>query len=295
MVGFVRRVLPLAVLVAAASLVGAQDVANPYYTFWSREKPGATAVYKETTRLSGAETADVRTVTYKLAELNDREAVVETRVLKQETFGFVGAAPGLHVYPARMSRALLEEVLEETGAKGVAAVLKVGDRELDVMALSGSLRKGGREVDFKLWLSDEVPGAFVKRVRTTKVNGEVVAETAMDLVAFTAPARGALPPADGLAAPVVRVRSLEPGAGPTPCARITVRLPAAARLYADGVPCPLTGETRTFDTPRLEPGVRYTYLLNGEVTWDGVPLTVSRRIFMRAGEEVVVDLRDLFK
>jgi hypothetical protein len=55
MVVLLRRVLPLIVLVVAAPLSSAQDlVANPYYQFWSKSKPGATAVLKETTKLSGA-------------------------------------------------------------------------------------------------------------------------------------------------------------------------------------------------------------------------------------------------
>jgi hypothetical protein len=54
MVAFLRRVLPLVVLGAAAPLVSAQDqAANPYSRFWSRSKPAATVVLKETTRLSG--------------------------------------------------------------------------------------------------------------------------------------------------------------------------------------------------------------------------------------------------
>src|SRR4030095_6781199 len=124
MVVFLRRVLPLVVLVAAAPLVSAEDrVTNPYHKFWSQSKPGATVVLKETPKLSGAaaesapEGTDVKTVTYKLAELNDEKAVVETRVTQQENFGYVESAPTRHIYPAKMSKAVLEDLLEETGAK----------------------------------------------------------------------------------------------------------------------------------------------------------------------------------
>jgi hypothetical protein len=187
-----RRVLPLVVLVVAAPPASAGDqVANPYYKFWSKSKPGATVVLKETTKLSGAaaasapEGADVKTVTYKLAELNDEKAVVEARVTQKEDFGYVESAPTRHIYPAKMSKAVLEDLLAETGAKGVAATLKVGDKELKVMALTGTMKKkGGEEVDFKTWLSDEVPGGIVKRLRTTKVNGEVVAVTTVELESY---------------------------------------------------------------------------------------------------------------
>jgi hypothetical protein len=100
MVALLRRVLPPVVLAVAAPLASAQDqVANPYYKFWSRSKPGATAVLKETTKLSGAAAAaapdgtDVKTVTYKLVELNDKRAVVEARVTTREDFGYVESAP----------------------------------------------------------------------------------------------------------------------------------------------------------------------------------------------------------
>jgi hypothetical protein len=84
-----------------------------------------------------------------------------------------------------MSKAVLQDLLEETGAKGEAGTLKVGDKELKVMVLAGNLKKkGGEEVEFKIWLSDEVPGAVAKRVRTTKLNGEVVAETTVELESY---------------------------------------------------------------------------------------------------------------
>jgi hypothetical protein len=189
-----RRVLPLVALVAAASLASAEEqVTNPYYKFWSKSKPGATVVLKETTKLSGAAAAaaaegtDAKTVTYKLAELNDKRAVVETRVIQQEDFGYVESAPTRHIYPAKMSKEALQDLIAETGAKGEAATLKVGDKELKVMALTGTMKKkGGEEVDFKIWLCDEIPGGIAKRVRTTKLNGEVVAVTTMEVEAYKA-------------------------------------------------------------------------------------------------------------
>jgi hypothetical protein len=190
MMAFLRHALPVIVLVAVARPVSAEDVDNPFYTFWSKSKVGATVVHKETTKLSGPaadsapDATDIKIVTYKLVELNKDEAVVEARVKQEENFGFVESAPTRHIYPAKMSKAVLADLLAETGAKSEPGTLKVGDKEMKVKVISGTMKKGDEEADFKLWLSDDVPGAVVKRQRTTKVKGEVVAVTTLELVSF---------------------------------------------------------------------------------------------------------------
>ena len=52
-------------------------------------------------------------------------------------------------------------------------------------------------------------------------------------------------------------------------ARVTVKLPADARLYVDDVLCPLTSTTRSFNTPELEAGRPYYYTLKAEFVNDG--------------------------
>src|SRR5439155_15670339 len=76
----------------------------------------------------------------------------------------------------------------------------------------------------------------------------------------------------------------------TDVARITVRLPAEARLYIDGTLCPLTSDTRTFNTPALESGRRYFYTMRMEVNRDGQPVRESRRVIVAPGERVDVNL-----
>lgn len=89
------------------------------------------------------------------------------------------------------------------------------------------------------------------------------------------------------------------GVGQTPSstgnetARVTVRLPAAARLYVDGVLCPLASDTRTFDTPPLRPGRDYAYILKAEVVRDGKTLSNSKRVLVRSGETTSVDFGDM--
>ena len=163
---------------------------NPFYKFWSTAKIGASVKLKETTKLSGpaagGETGgeEVKLVEYKLVERTAEKAVVETVVTEGEVFGFVQSAPTKHIYPAKMSKEVLEDLLKETGAKSEDATLKVGDKEMKVKYLTGTMKQGDSDVEFKFWLSDEVPGAIVKRIRTTKVKGEVVAATTIEMMSF---------------------------------------------------------------------------------------------------------------
>jgi uncharacterized protein (TIGR03000 family) len=85
---------------------------------------------------------------------------------------------------------------------------------------------------------------------------------------------------------------VRPEAKPAP-ARVTVQLPADARLLVDGVACPLTSSTRSFETPALDPGRKYFYTLTAEVVRDGRPVSDSRRVQLQAGKEVKVDFRDV--
>jgi len=76
-------------------------------------------------------------------------------------------------------------------------------------------------------------------------------------------------------------------------AHISVRLPEDARLYIDGVFCPLTSDTRAFDTPKLEPGRKYLYVSRAELARDGRQRSETRRVIFRAGEQVTVNFEDL--
>jgi uncharacterized protein (TIGR03000 family) len=76
-------------------------------------------------------------------------------------------------------------------------------------------------------------------------------------------------------------------------ARVTVALPADARLYVDGVQCPLTSAKRTFDTPALDVGRSYYYTLKAEVVRDGETRAASQRVLVEAGKQVTVEFKDL--
>jgi hypothetical protein len=190
------RALAAVVVLSACPALGAQDkketADNPFYKFWSKSKIGASVTLKETTKLSGpaagGETGgtDVKLVEHKLIERTAEKAVVETVVTEGEIFGFVQSAPTKHIYPAKMDKEVLDELLKETGAKAAEATIKVAGKDMKVKYLSGTMKQGADdEVEFKFWLSDEVPGAIVKRVRVSKVKGAVVAETTIELVKFS--------------------------------------------------------------------------------------------------------------
>jgi uncharacterized protein (TIGR03000 family) len=75
-------------------------------------------------------------------------------------------------------------------------------------------------------------------------------------------------------------------------ARVTVRLPADARLFINGELCPLTSSTRSFNTPTLQPGKEYSYTLRMEVTRNGVRRVQTQRVAFSAGRQVTVDFND---
>jgi uncharacterized protein (TIGR03000 family) len=75
-------------------------------------------------------------------------------------------------------------------------------------------------------------------------------------------------------------------------ARITVNLPADARLWVDNVFCPLTSATRSFPTPPLEPGREFYYTLRAEVTREGQTRVQTQRITVGAGRQVNVEFNN---
>jgi len=76
-------------------------------------------------------------------------------------------------------------------------------------------------------------------------------------------------------------------------ARVTVTLPARAKLYVDGRPVQVSSSTRTFTTPRLDSDRTYYYEVRAEVLRDGVPYTEKKRVLVRAGADVRVSFATL--
>ncbi len=174
------------------ALAGDKDemVDNPFFKFWAKFKKGATAVHLEQTKLGGPAGAqstspDEKRIAYKLVDLNDKRATVETVATEKDYFGYVQAAPTRHIYPAKVSKSDLKRFLLDTGTKFGNDTVKIKGKEIECKTVSGTIKApGGETTEYKLWLSDNVPGSIVKQVRTTRQKGELIAETTTTLQSF---------------------------------------------------------------------------------------------------------------
>jgi hypothetical protein len=180
-----------AFLLAPAAWGQDEMVANPYYKFWAGFKPGAQAVHIEKTKLSGAEGklvpdgVDEKRIAYKLLSVTKDRVVVEMVVREHDFLGTVEAAPTRHIYPTKLKKSHIERILLARGGKAGEDTVKVGVKELKCKTVAGTIKGPGGEVtEFKLWLSDDVPGKIVKHVRTTRQKGDVIAETTTTLLSY---------------------------------------------------------------------------------------------------------------
>ncbi|MCX7666593.1 MAG: TIGR03000 domain-containing protein [Gemmataceae bacterium] len=76
---------------------------------------------------------------------------------------------------------------------------------------------------------------------------------------------------------------------PSSKAAVVVRLPADAKLLADGASTNLTGAERRFLTPDLQSGKDYQYTLTAEFVRDGKLVSESKKVVVRAGIQTVVE------
>jgi uncharacterized protein (TIGR03000 family) len=76
-------------------------------------------------------------------------------------------------------------------------------------------------------------------------------------------------------------------------ARLIVDLPSDATLYIDDHKMTATAGRRTFNTPALETGETYYYMVRAEVMKDGAPVSVTKRVIVKPGEEIVANFKDM--
>ena len=82
------------------------------------------------------------------------------------------------------------------------------------------------------------------------------------------------------------------GQGPGRVATLRVRLMADAQLVIDDYTTQQTGTLRTFVSPPLEVGKSYHYTLKWTYQKDGKPVTQTKVVHIRAGDDEEVDLRE---
>jgi len=72
---------------------------------------------------------------------------------------------------------------------------------------------------------------------------------------------------------------------------VTLKVPANAEVWFNGAKTTQTGAVRQFQSPPVEPGATYEYEIR--VTWPefGQPVTQTRHVTVRAGQNVDLDFR----
>ncbi len=76
-------------------------------------------------------------------------------------------------------------------------------------------------------------------------------------------------------------------------AKLVVELPANAKLFIDDMPMKNATGVRSFNTPSLEPGQAYYYMVRVETVREGKTVSETRRVVVRAGQVARADFKDL--
>jgi len=76
-------------------------------------------------------------------------------------------------------------------------------------------------------------------------------------------------------------------------AKLIIDVPAEAKLFIDDQPIKASSARRAFSTPTLELGQSYYYVVRAEVERDGKTYELTKRIIVRAGEQVNASFKDL--
>lgn len=84
-----------------------------------------------------------------------------------------------------------------------------------------------------------------------------------------------------------------PGAAAANQAKLLVELPADAKLFIDDQPMKTPAARRTFNTPALQPGQAYYYMVRAEVVIDGKTHTETKQVIVRAGQTAEAKFTEL--
>jgi uncharacterized protein (TIGR03000 family) len=81
-------------------------------------------------------------------------------------------------------------------------------------------------------------------------------------------------------------------AAPSNAATVVVTVPTDAKVTIDGEATASTSAVRTFVSPSLTPGKKYSYTVKAEFQKDGQPVVVSKKVLVEANRTSRIDLRD---
>jgi hypothetical protein len=183
----------LAVLSSSSARAQEKDelVANPRYMYWAAFKPGSTVTHTERTvfgepsaKLLAPDGVDEKVITYKLIVATPEKVVLETVVVERDFLSTIEQAPTKITFLAKVRKTHLETALREAGAKAGEETIEVVGKQLRCKTLAGAYKESGDDIERKVWFTDAVPGGIVKQVRTTKHDGQLVAETTTTLKSF---------------------------------------------------------------------------------------------------------------
>jgi uncharacterized protein (TIGR03000 family) len=99
-----------------------------------------------------------------------------------------------------------------------------------------------------------------------------------------------MPPAGSEGAPYPRK---DEGKEQQSRAKIVIEVPEDAKLFIDDQLMKTTSTQRAFATPMLDEGQAYYYIVRAEVIREGKTYEQTRRVIVRAGEQVKTSLNDL--
>ena len=179
----IRALLAIGILMSlplpATAAEKEEMVDNPMYTAWANFKPGATSTVSEHTTYSGDTNPvpDRKVITYTLLSVSPDKVVVRAVVVEQDVLGTVENAPTKHTYLAKLKKSYLAAAAPELHAKKGEETITWKGKEVPCKTLTGSYKKEGEAVEFKFWMSDDIPGGVVKRTRTLKQKDDTITTT----------------------------------------------------------------------------------------------------------------------
>ena len=192
----VRCMLALGMILLVLPLLGVRAadkedmVENPFYKHWANHKEGSTVTLHEKTVFSGPEKeqypdgAEEKWVTSKLLKVGRGDAVVQVTVTERDFLDTIESAPTKKTYPSMVSKANLQAGFHGVNPMIGKETLTVLGEKLECTTLSGTEKKGGEEVEHKVWVSDKIPGGIAKHTRVLKQDGKVVADTTIVVTAY---------------------------------------------------------------------------------------------------------------